>query len=122
LRIILIFLFLSFLAAIGCTDSKSEELIEGNWHAVKILEDTSHREHLLPEGIHFNFGYPKYSFEGDQNEEGNYYIKNDQLHLIPENEDTERDISILQLTTDSLTLHLIDSLGMRAVQFVRSAN
>jgi len=107
---------------ISCTDSQSEELIEGQWHAVIIREDEGNKEHILPDGIRLNFQYPKYNFEGEEEEAGNYYIKDEQLHLIPKDKNTERNIPILKLTSDSLILQLIDSLGTRSVQFVRNDN
>ena len=107
---------------LSCTDSQSEKLIAGQWHAVKITEGTDNKEHILPDGILLNFHYPKYNFEGEQEEAGNYYIKDEQLHLIPYEQESERNIPILKLTTDSLILQLVDSLGTRSVQFIRNKN
>lgn len=106
----------------SCTDSQSEKLIEGQWHAVKIMEDIDNKEHILPDGIHLNFHYPKYNFEGEQEEAGNYYIKDEQLHLMPDDQESQRNIPILKLTPDTLTLQLVDSLGTRSVHFIRNNN
>lgn len=122
MRINLIIVWIALVFLVGCTDNQSEKLIEGDWQAVKISEIRDSTEHQLPDGIQLSFEYPKYNFEGEQNEGGNYYIKNDQLHLSPQDQDTERDIAIIQLTSDSLTLQLIDSLGTRTVHFLRNRN
>lgn len=120
LRLFLIYVVLIAGTLAGCTDRESEELIEGSWQAVIMKEVGESRSHELPEGIVLDFEYPKYSFEGEQSEQGNYYIKNDQLHLIPEEQDEKRAITILQLSSDSLSLKLIDSLGSRSVLFLRN--
>lgn len=105
---------------LGCTNSESEEIIEGRWQGKIIQESTENRTHALPGGITLNFEYPKYSFEGEQSEAGNYYIKDEKLHLIPVNQDEKREIDIIQLSSDSLALQLVDSLGSRTVLFLRN--
>lgn len=108
------------LAFLACTNSESETLIEGQWEAKLIQENQTDMAHVLPEGIRLDFEYPKYKFEGEQYEQGNYYIKNDKLHLIPVAENEKRVIDILHLSQDSLMLNLMDSLGSRTVLFLRN--
>lgn len=122
MRLYLIILGVALISLTACTDNHSEKLIEGDWHAAKLLENKNATEHQLPEGIKLNFEYPKYSFEGNKSEHGNYYIKNDKLHLLPEDQGAERGIDIMNLSKDSLALELIDSLGTRTVYFVRNRN
>lgn len=104
----------------GCTNSESEEIIEGQWQGKVIQESTENRTHALPGGITLDFEYPKYSFDGEQSEAGNYYIKDEKLHLIPDNQDEKREIDIIQLSPDSLALKLVDTLGSRTVLFLRN--
>lgn len=78
------------------------------------------QDHVLPKGIYLNFEYPRYEFSGETSEQGNYYIKNDKLHLIPTDQDEKRELPILKLKTDTLILHLEDSLGSRSVEFLRN--
>ena len=111
---------LPFSIFIGCTNSESEQLIEGQWHGKIIQASGENRTHALPGGITLDFKYPKYSFEGDQYEQGNYYIKDSKLHLIPSDHDEKRKINIVQLSPDSLKLQLVDSLGNRTVLFLRN--
>lgn len=112
------FLFLVVLT--GCTDSESEALIEGRWEAVRMTDRGNSQDHTLPEGIYLNFEYPRYEFSGETSELGNYYIKNDKLHLIPTDQDEKRELPILKLQTDTLILYLEDSLGSRSVEFLRN--
>ncbi|HLU93036.1 MAG TPA: hypothetical protein VKZ54_02890 [Membranihabitans sp.] len=120
MRLNLLYFIVIFGFLAGCTDSESEELIEGRWYGRTIVEDAENKPHELPEGIFFDFDYPNYVFEGDSNEQGNYYIKDEKLHLIPEAQEEKRAISILQLSSDTLTLKLVDSLGSRSVLFLRN--
>lgn len=122
MKIYLTIAWIALAILMSCTDNKSEKLIEGNWHAVKLENSKDSIEHHLPDGIHLSFEYPKYSFEGNESEHGNYYIKNDQLHLLPNDQDPERDLPIKKLSGDSLTLQLMDSLGIRTVHFLRNRN
>ncbi|MBY5960073.1 hypothetical protein KUV50_18115 [Membranicola marinus] len=118
-----LFIFLCTIFTLtSCTDNHAEKLIEGNWRAVKLSENEKSIEHELPEGIRFHFEYPKYTFQGEKSEQGNYYIKNDHLHLLPDGEETERNLSIQNLSADTLALELIDSLSGRTVYFLRNKN
>lgn len=99
----------------ACTDKEAEEKITGHWHAVSLTVDSSGTEHKLPEGIYLVFDYPRYSFQGEDTEEGKYYIKDDQLFLLDQSGDQLRKMKILSITPDTLTLVMKDSTDQNQI-------
>lgn len=110
---------LLIVALMNCTNREAESIIEGSWEGKFIQLENDQSNHALPDGITMEFEYPRYKFEGELEEQGNYYIKDEKLHLIPDDRDEKRELNIRQLSQDSLRLHLIDTLGQREVLFIR---
>jgi len=112
----LLFLLLLFTS---CTESKFNDTdIHGNWKVASWTVESTGKS--IKNKMDMNFSaFEKYTIDyGTENEKGKYWIANDYLHTVEQNE-AEKKVLILKLNPDTLQIQMNRAGEMENVTLVK---